>query len=164
MRRIAPALRSLMLSLKNASGFAALIATINWLMVTFELRVASLAMPYSVSPRCTSMLAGKLPGCAATGAGGGAAGCGAGRGAGGGVVGAGGGAGGFSAAGGWAWGCGAGCANADDGGNCAGCAGGVAAAGALATGAACTPGRSEEHTSELQSPVHLVCRLLLEKK
>src|SRR5438876_7922072 len=24
--------------------------------------------------------------------------------------------------------------------------------------------RSEEHTSELQSPVHLVCRLLLEKK
>src|SRR5438876_2643305 len=33
----------------------------------------------------------------------------------------------------------------------------------------CCPGstcicRSEEHTSELQSPVHLVCRLLLEKK
>src|SRR5438876_8052027 len=31
----------------------------------------------------------------------------------------------------------------------------------------CTPNylyRSEEHTSELQSPVHLVCRLLLEKK
>src|SRR6266487_6179023 len=27
----------------------------------------------------------------------------------------------------------------------------------------CSP-RSEEHTSELQSPVHLVCRLLLEKK
>src|SRR5438876_8428443 len=26
------------------------------------------------------------------------------------------------------------------------------------------PWRSEEHTSELQSPVHLVCRLLLEKK
>src|SRR5438876_8675989 len=25
-------------------------------------------------------------------------------------------------------------------------------------------GRSEEHTSELQSPVHLVCSLLLEKK
>src|SRR6267154_4840906 len=25
------------------------------------------------------------------------------------------------------------------------------------------PPRSEEHTSELQSPVHLVCRLLLEK-
>src|SRR5690348_18173469 len=25
-------------------------------------------------------------------------------------------------------------------------------------------GRSEEHTSELQSPVHLVCRLQLEKK
>src|SRR6266487_3697592 len=36
------------------------------------------------------------------------------------------------------------------------------------TGAPTTPGtqgaRSEEHTSELQSPVHLVCRLLLEKK
>src|SRR5438876_9187931 len=27
-----------------------------------------------------------------------------------------------------------------------------------------TVARSEEHTSELQSPVHLVCRLLLEKK
>src|SRR5256885_4052903 len=30
--------------------------------------------------------------------------------------------------------------------------------------AACLPGRSEEHTSELQSPCNLVCRLLLEKK
>src|SRR5438552_11772462 len=29
---------------------------------------------------------------------------------------------------------------------------------------ACPRGRSEEHTSELQSPDHLVCRLLLEKK
>src|SRR5690348_18164065 len=29
---------------------------------------------------------------------------------------------------------------------------------------AAAPRRSEEHTSELQSPVHLVCRLLLEKK
>src|SRR5690348_18026167 len=28
----------------------------------------------------------------------------------------------------------------------------------------CLAARSEEHTSELQSPVHLVCRLLLEKK
>src|SRR5438876_9150930 len=28
----------------------------------------------------------------------------------------------------------------------------------------CAVLRSEEHTSELQSPVHLVCRLLLEKK
>src|SRR6267154_4780193 len=28
----------------------------------------------------------------------------------------------------------------------------------------CSDGRSEEHTSELQSHVHLVCRLLLEKK
>src|SRR5438876_7104321 len=31
-------------------------------------------------------------------------------------------------------------------------------------GSACVGDRSEEHTSELQSPVHLVCRLLLEKK
>src|SRR5258708_14355869 len=30
--------------------------------------------------------------------------------------------------------------------------------------AASRDGRSEEHTSELQSPDHLVCRLLLEKK
>src|SRR5256885_13041498 len=30
--------------------------------------------------------------------------------------------------------------------------------------AAIPPGRSEEHTSELQSPCNLVCRLLLEKK
>src|SRR6266536_1867172 len=30
--------------------------------------------------------------------------------------------------------------------------------------AACCPSRSEEHTSELQSRVDLVCRLLLEKK
>src|SRR5256885_10250363 len=28
----------------------------------------------------------------------------------------------------------------------------------------CTSSRSEEHTSELQSPCNLVCRLLLEKK
>src|SRR5215210_9210307 len=28
----------------------------------------------------------------------------------------------------------------------------------------CQPRRSEEHTSELQSPMYLVCRLLLEKK
>src|SRR5437867_4534150 len=35
-----------------------------------------------------------------------------------------------------------------------------------ATGCAscCSEGRSEEHTSELQSPYDLVCRLLLEKK
>src|SRR3712207_7004139 len=31
-------------------------------------------------------------------------------------------------------------------------------------GAAALPGRSEEHTSELQSRQYLVCRLLLEKK
>src|SRR5690348_17949961 len=43
---------------------------------------------------------------------------------------------------------------------------GRAAAGSVARAAARddpSP-RSEEHTSELQSPVHLVCRLLLEKK
>src|SRR5690348_18467769 len=36
----------------------------------------------------------------------------------------------------------------------------------LSAAAQLSPGvrRSEEHTSELQSPVHLVCRLLLEKK
>src|SRR5947208_10487855 len=33
-----------------------------------------------------------------------------------------------------------------------------------AAGEALTNARSEEHTSELQSPDHLVCRLLLEKK
>src|SRR5258708_10934671 len=31
-------------------------------------------------------------------------------------------------------------------------------------GCRCYVARSEEHTSELQSPDHLVCRLLLEKK
>src|SRR2546422_4379600 len=40
--------------------------------------------------------------------------------------------------------------------------------GLLLHGWYCTPlrceGRSEEHTSELQSRLHLVCRLLLEKK
>src|SRR5690348_1686415 len=35
---------------------------------------------------------------------------------------------------------------------------------ALLLGAGGAARRSEEHTSELQSPVHLVCRLLLEKK
>src|SRR5437762_13397762 len=38
----------------------------------------------------------------------------------------------------------------------------VDAAGPRAAGAC--PNRSEEHTSELQSPMYLVCRLLLEKK
>src|SRR5438876_2630302 len=33
---------------------------------------------------------------------------------------------------------------------------------ASSTSRASPPTRSEEHTSELQSPVHLVCRLLLE--
>src|SRR3989442_5531112 len=36
--------------------------------------------------------------------------------------------------------------------------------GFAARGAARVPARSEEHTSELQSRPHLVCRLLLEKK
>src|SRR5690348_17444319 len=35
---------------------------------------------------------------------------------------------------------------------------------ACVASAPATVPRSEEHTSELQSPVHLVCRLLLEKK
>src|SRR5438876_5538805 len=35
---------------------------------------------------------------------------------------------------------------------------------ARAAASARATARSEEHTSELQSPVHLVCRLLLEKK
>src|SRR5438552_5991472 len=35
---------------------------------------------------------------------------------------------------------------------------------ALHSGVRVVVGRSEEHTSELQSPDHLVCRLLLEKK
>src|SRR2546426_1675605 len=39
-----------------------------------------------------------------------------------------------------------------------------AAARALTAGASTVPHRSEEHTSELQSPCNLVCRLLLEKK
>src|SRR5437764_11141162 len=38
----------------------------------------------------------------------------------------------------------------------------AASVGGIATGAGMT--RSEEHTSELQSPMYLVCRLLLEKK
>src|SRR5690625_6132522 len=36
--------------------------------------------------------------------------------------------------------------------------------GSPAPSGACTAARSEEHTSELQSRGHLVCRLLLEKK
>src|SRR5690348_17973095 len=48
---------------------------------------------------------------------------------------------------------------------CAGCATGAGARCAEATRRHPTQhARSEEHTSELQSPVHLVCRLLLEKK
>src|SRR5256885_6754023 len=34
----------------------------------------------------------------------------------------------------------------------------------LSAAGACVLARSEEHTSELQSPCNLVCRLLLEKK
>src|SRR2546426_11926642 len=49
------------------------------------------------------------------------------------------------------------------------CNGGVGVTGGFSTpsGAAWSPTRarrSEEHTSELQSPCNLVCRLLLEKK
>src|SRR5258708_24519175 len=40
----------------------------------------------------------------------------------------------------------------------------AAAAGVSQAAAAMSLRRSEEHTSELQSPDHLVCRLLLEKK
>src|SRR5258708_24048252 len=40
----------------------------------------------------------------------------------------------------------------------------VAAVGAIAAALSNFRVRSEEHTSELQSPDHLVCRLLLEKK
>src|SRR5262245_64129495 len=42
--------------------------------------------------------------------------------------------------------------------------GGRAAAGRGSGGVRSRDGRSEEHTSELQSLRHLVCRLLLEKK
>src|SRR2546426_5823398 len=38
------------------------------------------------------------------------------------------------------------------------------AGGTIAVGRSVARGRSEEHTSELQSPCNLVCRLLLEKK
>src|SRR5687768_17997036 len=41
---------------------------------------------------------------------------------------------------------------------------GISAAARLAQLSAIVPKRSEEHTSELQSRLHLVCRLLLEKK
>src|SRR5437879_6353217 len=43
-------------------------------------------------------------------------------------------------------------------------AAGATAAAAGTPAAALDPLRSEEHTSELQSPMYLVCRLLLEKK
>src|SRR2546422_6371091 len=48
----------------------------------------------------------------------------------------------------------------------AGSGGGCGREPALAPGADAlpVPARSEEHTSELQSRLHLVCRLLLEKK
>src|SRR5258708_40259326 len=54
---------------------------------------------------------------------------------------------------------------ADAGRDHAGAAAGAATrAAALHGGAPHQSRRSEEHTSELQSPDHLVCRLLLEKK
>src|SRR5438876_8166115 len=40
----------------------------------------------------------------------------------------------------------------------------VTSAGTASRASQLRSSRSEEHTSELQSPVHLVCRLLLEKK
>src|SRR5947208_11505917 len=43
------------------------------------------------------------------------------------------------------------------------CIAALAAAAAAQCAPWCAAGRSEEHTSELQSPDHLVCRLLLEK-
>src|SRR2546422_8453265 len=46
--------------------------------------------------------------------------------------------------------------------HCARCCGSVQARNTSARGASNV--RSEEHTSELQSRLHLVCRLLLEKK
>src|ERR1017187_1077978 len=39
----------------------------------------------------------------------------------------------------------------------------IAPLSAAANDSVCSPTRSEEHTSELQSPMYLVCRLLLEK-
>src|SRR6266487_3584450 len=44
------------------------------------------------------------------------------------------------------------------------CIGGVRQGTQVAAPRRAAVGRSEEHTSELQSPVHLVCRLLLETK
>src|SRR6267143_5930778 len=46
----------------------------------------------------------------------------------------------------------------------AGCSGVGGAETSTSNAAGTTPSRSEEHTSELQSQFHLVCRLLLEKK
>src|SRR5256885_8483003 len=48
----------------------------------------------------------------------------------------------------------------------AGSGGGLPSTGPRAAGvfSRAVPSRSEEHTSELQSPCNLVCRLLLEKK
>src|SRR2546426_7949874 len=40
----------------------------------------------------------------------------------------------------------------------------ASATGGRGGGTTASPARSEEHTSELQSPCNLVCRLLLEKK
>src|SRR5690348_17667106 len=49
-------------------------------------------------------------------------------------------------------------------GSVSGPAGAPAALAVAATDGRVAQPRSEEHTSELQSPVHLVCRLLLDKK
>src|SRR5687768_17761420 len=49
-------------------------------------------------------------------------------------------------------------------GNASGASGGPASISALANPDGGRGSRSEEHTSELQSRLHLVCRLLLEKR
>src|SRR5690348_726788 len=73
MRRIAPAFKLLMLSLKNASGLADCSAIIIWLMLAPVPWLASEAMPYKVSPRFTAIC--PAAGVARTACGGGA-GCG----------------------------------------------------------------------------------------
>src|SRR2546422_2105977 len=52
----------------------------------------------------------------------------------------------------------------DNRGSCAACRAGNTTRGGTGGQRVGVDGRSEEHTSELQSRLHLVCRLLLEKK
>src|SRR6185437_4895343 len=67
MRRIAPALRLLMLFLKNASGLAAFNASIIWSTLASDPWIAPRARAYSVSPRWTSIVPGDDAGCCACG-------------------------------------------------------------------------------------------------